>query len=269
LESIGKLSRLKSLSLDSYVATERLGRMRFSAAGIRHLSGLKELETLGLVGHEVPADALAFPKLTSLSLGSPLVDDAVAARVGKLRQLRQLVLSYCGIRDAGLKYIANLPELRRLDISSGVISDEGIKLFRAHPRLEHVSLRCADVSDQSLQYLAQIPTLTRLDLYGSGFSGVSPGSNFSIAGLQELKALPKLETLYLTNFNLAGSYGGLKVLKHLREVSFLMCNVSDSDLDALEEALPDASISSATGGGGRPPKKLREALRADETKPQP
>ena len=41
LESIGKLTRLKSLSLTSYVATQQLGRMRFSVAGIRYLSGAK------------------------------------------------------------------------------------------------------------------------------------------------------------------------------------------------------------------------------------
>ncbi len=263
LEWIGKLSRLKSLSLTSYVSTRELGRMQFSAAGIRHLSGLKELETLGLVGHEVPADVLTFPKLTSLSLGHPLVDDAVAARIGELRRLRHLELSYCGIRDSGLKHIATLPELRRLDISSRAITDEGIKPFRSHPRLEHLSLRAKDVSDQSLQYLAQIQTLTRLDLHGSGYAGVVPGQNFSIAGLQALKALPKLETLDLTNFGLpGGGYVGLKKLQQLRALSFMMCNVSEAELDALEEALPNTSIAHITGGGGRSPKKLREALRA-------
>src|SRR5262249_55596676 len=62
LRSIGKLSGLKSLSLSSYVGTERFGWMRFSADGVRRLTGLKELESLHLVGQDVPADALAFPK---------------------------------------------------------------------------------------------------------------------------------------------------------------------------------------------------------------
>ena len=259
LESIGKLSRLKSLSLTCYDGSQALGRMGFSAAGIRRLGGLKELETLGLIGHEVPADGLPFPKLTSLSLGHPLVDDAVAARVGELRQLRHLQLSYCLIRDAGLKRIAALPELRQLDISSRRITDEGIESLRAHPRLEHVTLR-ADVSDKALQYLSQIATLTRLDLYGSGATGVVQGRNFSMAGLQALKALPKLETLWLTNLDLpGGDYTGLKELQQLRVLSFMMCNVSDGELDALEEALPNTHISRANGGDKtRRPKKVRK-----------
>ena len=53
LKSIAKLPRLKSLALDSYVGTERLGWMRFSAASIRQLKELKELESLRLVGQEV------------------------------------------------------------------------------------------------------------------------------------------------------------------------------------------------------------------------
>jgi hypothetical protein len=125
LKSIGKLGELESLSLDSYVGTRQLGRMRFSANGIRELRGLQELRSLHLVGQEVHADALRFPKLESLGLGHAAVDDAVAAKIGELRSLRMLELTYCRIGDAGLRVIASLPELRRLDISSTTITDIG------------------------------------------------------------------------------------------------------------------------------------------------
>jgi len=262
LKSIGKLSRLKSLSLNSYVATQRLGRMRFSTDGIWHLSELKNLETLSLVGHDVPADALGFPKLRSLSLGGPSVDDAAAARIGTLCELRQIELSYAGFGDAGMQHIAVLPNLRRLQISSQVITDEGIKLLRSHPRLEQVTLRASGVSDESLRYLARIPSLTRLDLYGSGQAGFAPGRNFTMEGLQTLKALPKLTTLGLNNLDLpGGGYTGLKELKQLRHLSLFMCNVNEKELDALEEVMPNTTITSDRLKG-RVPKKLREALRA-------
>lgn len=249
LKSVAKLPRLKSLSLASYVGTERLGRMQFSATGIRQLKGLKELESLHLVGHVVPADALDFPKLTSLSLGHFGVGDAVAAKVGELRELRYLELSYCRIGDAGLKHIATLPELRSFDISSATITDAGIGHFRAHKRLEHVTLRATDLTDKSLEHLAQIESVTRLDLYGSGQSGVAPGRNFGIAGLQQLKKLPKLDALWLTNFDIpGGGYVGLKELKHLRELTFMMSNITGEEVEALEKALPRARISSMSGG---------------------
>jgi hypothetical protein len=234
IKSIAKLSRLKSLSLPSYVGTHR-GWMRFSVAGIRQLKGLKELESLHLVGQEVPADALAFPKLTSLSLGHSNVDDDVAARIGELRELRHLELTYCDIGDAGLKHLAALPELRRLDISSSTITDAGISHFRPHNRLEHVTVRATGFTDKALDHLAQIESLTRLDLYGSGRPGVAPGRNFSIAGLQQLKRLPRLETLWLTNVDVpGGGYVGLKELKHLRELTFMMANITDEGLEALK-----------------------------------
>jgi RNA polymerase sigma factor (sigma-70 family) len=253
LKSIGKLSKLRSLSLDSYVGTERFGRMRFSADGVRHLEGLKDLESLHLVGQEVPADALAFPRLTALSLGHPAVDDAVAAKVGELRELRQLELTYCGIGDAGLERIAGLPELRRFSLSSSdtKVTDAGIGYFRTHEHLERVTLRVTGLTDESLGHLARVETLTGLDLYGSGEPGVAPGKNFGIAGLQQLKKLPKLERLRLSNLDLPGrGYVGLKELKHLRELTFMMTNVTDGELELLAEALPEARISAATGGGG-------------------
>lgn len=268
LHSIGALKQLRSLDLSSYVATQQFGWMRFSAVGIRELSGLKELRSLRLVGQEVPAEALAFPKLTSLGLGDRAVDDAVAEQIGKLRELTQLELTYCSVTDEGLREIAKLPRLRRLDISSARISDAGIEHFRTHPRLEHLSLRASGLTDETLEHLAQIGTLTRLDLSGSGRPGVVPGAQFSIAGLCELAALPRLESLWLTNFNIpGGGYDALRELKHLRELNFMMCNVSEDELDALEAALPEAAISSATGSGGRVPKKLREALNRPRQSP--
>lgn len=251
LKSIAKLPRLKALALDSYVGTERLGWMRFSAAGIRQLKELKDLESLRLVGQEVPADALVFPKLTALSLGHSAVDDDAAIKISELRELRNLELTYCAIGDAGLKSIATLPELLRLNISSSRITDAGIERFRTHKKLDHVTLRATELTDKALDHLAQIETITRLDLYGSGESGVAPGRSFSVVGLQQLKKLPKLDTLYLTNVDSpAGGYVGLKELKHLRELSLMMTNVTDAELETLEKALPNTRISSATGGGG-------------------
>jgi Leucine-rich repeat (LRR) protein len=261
LKSIGTLTRLTSLSLPNYVATERLGRMQFSAEGIRHLGGLKELESLHLVGHNVAADALVFPKLTSLSLGNASVDDSVALRIGQLRNLAQLELTYCDITDAGLGHIASLPKLRRLDISSSRIADAGIEPFRAHQKLEHLSLRATNLTDETLRHLAQIKTLTRLDLHGSGLPGSDTGAVFSIAGLEQLKSLPRLETLWLTNFDIPGGYGGLKELQHLRELTFMMCNVTDQELELLERALPDTNISHASGGKTWLPKRFRNAVR--------
>jgi WD40 repeat protein/beta-lactamase regulating signal transducer with metallopeptidase domain len=256
LKSIGKLTRLTSLSLPSYVATQSYGRMQFSADAIRELKELKDLETLHLVGHEVPADALDFPKLTALSLGSAQVDDEVARQIAQHRELRTLELSFCSIGDNGLKQLATLPELERLDFSSTVATDEGIAHFRTNKSLKHFSLRSSDLTDESLKHLAQIKTLMRLDLSSGSPPTFGPTKGFTIAGLQELKVLPRLDTLWLTGFELHGC-GGLKELKHLRSLTFSMCSIAQTELDALEDALPDTNISNASGGGIWMPKRMR------------
>ncbi|MFN0053010.1 MAG: PQQ-binding-like beta-propeller repeat protein [Planctomycetales bacterium] len=261
LSSIGKLSQLESLSLDSYVGIERLGWMRFSANGIRRLKGLKDLQALHLVGQEVPADALEFPRLTALGLGHAKVGDDVAARIAGLRALRNLELMYCRIGDEGLRKIATLPELRRFNFNGLTVTDAGIAHFRSHPRLEHITLRAGGLTDQALEHVAQIKTLTRLDLYGSGQPGVSPGRAFSMEGLQQLRHLPQLETLYLKNLDLPGGYAGLKVLTHLRELSLMMCNITQGELDLLAEELPEARITHATGGWSYEPLKKRRGSR--------
>jgi Leucine-rich repeat (LRR) protein len=254
IASIAKLKRLKHLSLDSYVGTEH-GWMRFSKEAIQLLAWLQELEHLHLVGQSVSPETLQFPRLRTLSLGSVDVTDACAARIAQCRQLQSLVLVYTNITDDGLNKLADLPELGRLNLDSHVVTDAGIKHIKRLPKLQHISLRASRLTDESLRHLAEIKTLTRVDLNGSSEPGVSAGKCFTIVGVQQLKALPNLRTLWLTNFESAGGFLGLKDLIQLRELTMMMTNIREEELEALEEALPNTRIYHATGGGGFRPTK--------------
>jgi hypothetical protein len=249
LASIGKLAGLKHLNLSSYVATQQYGWVRFSADAIRKLAELKNLEQLHLVGHGVPADALTFDRLTSLSLGGNAVDDACAERIASCRQLESLNLSYTGITDAGLARIATLPSLRKLDIDSHLITDDGIAHLKGLQSLEHLSLRASRVSDDSLAHLAEVQSLARIDLHGSGYPGAAPGELFTTKGLERLKSLPRLRTLMLMNIGSPGGYIDLKELTQLRVLTFSMCDVTANDVSALEVALPNTMIHGASGFG--------------------
>jgi beta-lactamase regulating signal transducer with metallopeptidase domain len=251
LVSIAKLKRLKHLSLNSYVGTEQ-GWMRFSKEGTRLLAGLQELEHLHLVGQEISPETLQFPRLKSLSLGAAAVDDACAARIAKCRQLQSLALVYSNITDDGLSKFADLPELSRLTLDSYVVTDNGIKRLKGLPKLQHVSLRASCLTDESLRHLAEIKTLTRIDLHGSGEPGVNAGKCFTIAGVQRLKALPRLRTLWLTNLE-SDSFLGLKELTQLRELTLMMANIRGDEVEALEKALPNTTINSMSGGYKRLP----------------
>lgn len=269
LLSIGKLTGLQSLSLNSYVGNQQLGWMRFSADAMRQLQGLSELRSLHVVGQEVPPEAVSHPKLTALSLGHGDVGDDVAGRVGTLKALRSLELSYTGITDSGFSAIARLPELQRLDISSRLLTDSGIKHLAGHNRLQHISLRVSGVTDASLETLAGIQTLRRLDLSGSGGAGVAPGRNFTPEGLTSLSRLPKLSSLYLNNFRTDGGYSALKNLTQLHELNMMMCDVTDVELEALEDALPNTFISHVTGGWSWIPRQLRNRRKLSASRQDP
>ncbi|MEX0716449.1 MAG: M56 family metallopeptidase, partial [Planctomycetaceae bacterium] len=247
-EAIGRLKGLQSLSLSSYGATKELGRMRFTADGIRSLAGLQHLEELHLVGHAVPADSLDFPRLKALSLGHDDVDDAVAERIASLRGLTSLHLVYTRISDDGLKKVSQLPNLSRLSLDSRVIKDAGIGRLKELGGLRHFSLRGSLVTDASLRHLSEIKSLERIDLDGSGEPGFGPGDCFSIQGIVELRALPNLRTLWLTNVAAGGGFRSLQELKQLHELTLTMTDIRQDEFDFLKGALPHTAIH-ASGGG--------------------
>lgn len=270
LKSIRRLSQLKSLSMISYVGTQRLGWMRFSAEGTRLLSRLKRLEILNLVGHEVTAETLELPNLVTLGLGHENIGDDVAAKVAELQSLRNLELNYCRISDTGMKGIAALPNLQRLELSSLTITDAGLAPLGNSQQLRHVTLRAVNASDATLRQFARIKTLNRLDLYGGGAGGLGRGPGYTINGLVELKSLPDFRTLWMTNMTLgAGSYPQLKELPRLTELTMVMCDISEGEVELLETALPQARITHLTGGGSWLPKKEKRRLLAPAVaKPQ-
>jgi hypothetical protein len=256
LASVAKLKRLRHLDLSSYVGHVSYGRMRFTPEGLRELASLRDLEVLWLAGHAPSAELFPFPKLTSLSVGG--VDDLTAKRIALCRGLRHLELLYPDITDDSLGPIATLRELRRLSLSSTVITDAGMAHLRALHHLEHVELRASTIGDETLKHLAEIKTLTRLDLNGSGLPGVNLGTRFTAEGLQQLKRLPGLRTLWLTNLKLERGYGVLKELTQLRELTLMMTDISAGEVAALEDALPNTTIVAVSGAGRvGPPKRTR------------
>ncbi len=250
IASIATLKRLTHLRLTSYVGTERWGFMRFSSESLRQLSVLRELEILALPGQTVPADfLLEFPRLTALDLQGEFVTDATAERIAQRRTLRSLSVSSSQITDDGWKRIATLPELRRLSLRREAITDVGVGHLKGLTKLEHLEMRTGSLTDEALAHLAEIKSLTRLDLWGSGSTFGGGGSDFTVIGLQQLKRLPNLRTLWLTNLEDAGGYGGLKELTQLRELVFEMANISQQEFNDLEAALPKTSISAGNGAG--------------------
>jgi hypothetical protein len=237
LASIAKLKHLKRLHLSCYGGSVQLGRMEFNSDGIRQLCGLDELEHLDLTGQTVPADAITWRHLKTLRLGMEGINDAGAARIAQVRGLEVLSLFYTDITDEGLKEIAKLPGMRRLSLDSRFVTDAGIANLSTLTTLESLSLRGTNLTDESLGYVAQLKNLERLDLPNGG---LEPGQGFSIAGVERLKALPKLQTLWLDNVLHSKDLFKLKELKQLRELK--LHGWDPAQVSELQEALPNTHI---------------------------
>ena len=240
LAVIVTLNRLKHLSLMVYVGTQKLGWMRFSPAAMNQLSSMKNLESLTIPGLPASVDLTGFSQLRSLDMGGEFIDDAAAQRISELRGLRNLTLADVRMTEAGWKTIGTLTGLQRISISRSRVSDEVLSEFHGMTKLNFLELRAYGFSDIGLGHLAKVKSLNRLDLWGA---------NFTVQGLQQLRDLPSLRTLYLSGFRDQGSYLGLKELKQLRELSFMMSSINQAEFTELEKALPKTRITSMTGGG--------------------
>lgn len=71
----------------------------------------------------------------------------------------------------------------------------------------------------------------------------------TIEGMRVFKDLPRLRTLWITNFPSNENYAALSDLKQLRELHFEMALGNRSDLEVLRRALPKTCIMAGTGGG--------------------
>ncbi len=110
LVHIGKLSGLQELNL---------GDAGVTSAGLKHLSGLKEL--------------------TRLDLGwTRDVGDAGMPYVVKLKKLEFLGLGGTKVSDAGLPMLAALPNLRELALMGTAVTDQGLQSLAACKSLTSV-----------------------------------------------------------------------------------------------------------------------------------
>lgn len=125
-------------------------------------------------------------------------------------------LDMTDVTDDGMKSLATLKNLKTLKINGGrCMHDQGVSYLSEAPSLEDLELINTRVTDQCLPALKNLPNLRFLNLQHSA----NCPTQFTTAGLQDLKALTKLKRLYIS--------GGL---------------ASDAAVKELREALPNCAI---------------------------
>jgi hypothetical protein len=203
--AIGQLTHLKNLTL--YGKCQGL-----TDATVIHLTGLKELETLGTDGAQLTDDGLkhlsalanlrsasffhtsfrmkgftgvgfghlqACSKLEKLTVAGVSMGDEGVAAIASITQLRDFSTWHTYQTETGNALIAKLPNLRALKIGQ---------------RLARAGAKAPSLSDASLPVLARMTTLETLKL---------GEAHFTAEALRTLKSLPNLKqlTLYETDLS--------------------------------------------------------------------
>ena len=171
-DSCDVLARMRKLRALSFKKTA-FESDRISAAGLRKLDGLQDLELLNLY-----ADA---------------INDETLKELEPFQQLRELDLSLTSVSDAGLQHLTSLKKLASLTLlySEGFagpkITNAGLKPLSEMAQLTTLNLVGAKIDDAGIDDLKRLQNLRQLTLVGS---------RISAAGLKQLRmALPDCDVV--------------------------------------------------------------------------
>lgn len=116
-----------------------------------------------------------------------LVTDAGLRQLTRLRQLEYLGLGGTSVTDRGLELVRHWKHLKRLELPAGT-TDAGVAALTACPELEQLRVWPAKITNQGLETIGQLTCLRFLDLNGTRIDD---------AGLPQLTNLTTLEVLDL------------------------------------------------------------------------
>lgn len=92
-------------------------------------------------------------EMAAITLTDSAISDSGWELVGRLRNLRKLVLKNCQVNDARLANLADLGELRVLSLANSPVSDSGIDHIAGLPNLRALDLQGTKISRKGITRL--------------------------------------------------------------------------------------------------------------------
>ena len=192
------------------------------------------------VGFDYLADVVAIDL-------SPIADDSLLARVGKLGRLRSIVLvegqritdgglaplgelrrlehlnlPRCqSISDGGLARLRNLAALRTLQLDGTQVTGNGLSHLGGMTHLEDLVLPDGPIDDADLKHLKGLTSLKRLQI-----RGLHP--TISNRGLSQLKALVNLELIEIHSPKIiSAGLDAFHDMNQIRNLAMSGCGITD------------------------------------------
>jgi hypothetical protein len=141
--------------------------------------------------------------------------DALLKQLVDVPGIEKITLDVTDATNGGMKSLAGIKTLKSLRIIGGSVGDEGFSYVARISSIERLELTNTSISDRSVPRLKDLPRLRWLSIVCDPVSY----PRFTDAGLEDMKALTGLKTLYVSGG--FASHGAVK---------------------ALREALPDCAI---------------------------
>lgn len=191
---LGRLTRLRRLSLNACLSDERLAQLtdlvnleylqtnlaQVTDDGLKPLARLEGLRTVKFFhpGKAFTGTGLVhmadLPHLESLTVaGSFAFNDEGMAAVGRLSGLREFRLWHAGPTDQGIKHLKGLKNLKSLNLGQRLIykppacpGDETLAVLAELASLETLQLSEARLTLAALRQLQRLPALKKLTLEG-------------------------------------------------------------------------------------------------------
>ena len=131
---------------------------------------------------------LAFPKLNSLTIEGPSIDDTLVPKIVEHSGLTSLALRNTLIGDDGIRQFAGLKQLSVIDLRlCPMVTDKAIETLAAMPELKAVRLSGTNVTDAGIAALLALPRLQELDVRNC--RGVGPATFERLPAKKSLRVL--------------------------------------------------------------------------------
>ena len=188
------LSSAAITSLHTLTQLQHLGLVHcgLDDASIQQLASLKELASLRLDHNHIHGEsfeAIAFPKLTVLSLSHNSLTPQAVASIAKVHTLKSLNVAHNALTLEDIGELTRLSQLQSLAIGANPIGNSGVQLL-----CQLTTLRSLDVGHIPELDVSGFNSLTQLDqLHVLNVEGTSLGDDAmvvigSLQNLQELNA---------------------------------------------------------------------------------
>jgi hypothetical protein len=206
--------------------------------GLAVVKNWKKLKRLNVHGTKISDTTLdhisGITTLESVNVGSGMVTDVGIERLATLPNLKELTIGGNELGDAGLQGLRQIPTLTYLDLSGRQGTDSNVWAIS----MSDVGLD-AVLSLKALRELRLACTSVGVGIEGARFATVS-AMDVSVAWLERMKSLPKLEKLKLQGCKRVNDEAipVLAAFPDLRELDLKGTGVTEKGLSSLRAAKP-------------------------------